>query len=153
MKALTLIQPWAWAICHAGKRTENRDWRPPRNLWGQRIAIHAGKRFDEDACVALYAYGYGLPETVAQSAVVATARLLGIVYEDGKGGHVVESCLEEPPAWILSKKNLVFFVGEFGWILDEVVVLREPVPCSGALGLWTVPADVEQRVLGMQEAA
>ena len=27
MKALSIRQPWAWAILHAGKRIENRDWR------------------------------------------------------------------------------------------------------------------------------
>ena len=26
MKALTIKQPWAWAIIHAGKDIENRDW-------------------------------------------------------------------------------------------------------------------------------
>ena len=27
MKALSIRQPWAWAILHAGKDIENRDWR------------------------------------------------------------------------------------------------------------------------------
>ena len=49
MKALTVIQPWAWAIAHAGKRVENRTWGPPRDVIGQRIAIHAGRRLDDRA--------------------------------------------------------------------------------------------------------
>lgn len=40
MKALSIRQPWAWAILHAGKRVENRSWychyRGP-------ILIHASK--------------------------------------------------------------------------------------------------------------
>lgn len=59
VKALTIRQPYAWAICHAGKRIENRAWlKAPsllavaRRLVGQRIAIHAaaggGKRDDFD---------------------------------------------------------------------------------------------------------
>jgi len=152
MKALTLIQPWAWAICSAGKRIENRGWRPPRSLWGQRIAIHAGKKFDPDSGLALFAEGYGLPATMPQGAIVATARIAGVVTED-KTGLVVESASEEPPAWVLSPKNRVWFCGPVGWVLDEVVVLREPVPCRGAQGLWVVPAAVERQVLGMQEAA
>lgn len=59
MKALTIRQPWAWAICHAGKRIENRAWLTSpsllavaRRLVGQRFAIHAaagvGKRDDFD---------------------------------------------------------------------------------------------------------
>jgi hypothetical protein len=147
VKALSLIQPWAWAILHAGKRLENRDWRPPRDLWGQRIALHAGKKLDADACLALYAYGFSMPATVPQSAIVGTARLRGIVYLDAKGGHVIESEGEEPPTWAISKKALEFFVGKFGWIFDEVVALREPITCSGKLGLWTVPAEVERQIV------
>jgi len=48
MKALTLQQPWAWAVCHAGKRCENRAWLTApgllavaRSLVGQRFAVHA----------------------------------------------------------------------------------------------------------------
>ena len=26
MKALTIKQPWAWAILHGGKDIENRNW-------------------------------------------------------------------------------------------------------------------------------
>ena len=33
-----------------------------------------------------------------------------------------------------------------GIVLDNVQALREPVPCSGMLGLWTVPADIERAV-------
>lgn len=43
MKALTLTCPWAHAIAHWGKNIENRTWQPPRALFGERIAIHAGK--------------------------------------------------------------------------------------------------------------
>jgi hypothetical protein len=153
VKALTLIQPWAWAITHAGKRIENRSWRPPRSLWGQRLAIHAGKSLDEEACIALYAEGYSMPAAVHHGAIVATARVLGVVTETLKSGLVVESVLEEPPAWVLSPKNRVWFCGPVGWILDEVAVLREPVTVRGAQGLWNVPPEVERQVLTMQEAA
>ena len=26
----------------------------------------------------------------------------------------------------------------FGWVLGDVKRLKEPIPCKGALGLWTV---------------
>lgn len=47
MLAISVRQPWAWAICHAGKRCENRDWKEAkvtraRNLVGSEILIHAG---------------------------------------------------------------------------------------------------------------
>ncbi len=46
--ALTLHRPWPWAIIHGSKRVENRSWAPPAWLIGQRLAIHAGKRWDAD---------------------------------------------------------------------------------------------------------
>lgn len=41
--ALSVRQPWAWAIVHAGKPVENRDWRPsnPGLRFRGRVCIHA----------------------------------------------------------------------------------------------------------------
>jgi hypothetical protein len=36
--------------------------------------------------------------------------------------------------------------GRFGWILTDVVALKEPVLCNGALGLWTVSAELQARI-------
>lgn len=38
--ALSVRQPWPWAMQHAGKDIENRNWRTSRR---GRIAVHAGK--------------------------------------------------------------------------------------------------------------
>lgn len=46
--ALTVWQPWAWALFH-GKPVENRTWHPPKRLLGQVVAIHAGKTYERDA--------------------------------------------------------------------------------------------------------
>ena len=43
MHALTICQPWAWAICEQVKLIENRRWKTPhRGL----LLIHAGKSHD-----------------------------------------------------------------------------------------------------------
>lgn len=59
MRALSIRQPWAWAILHAGKRVENRGWQEgsgnlaaARRLVGQKLLLHASKgigrgEFDE----------------------------------------------------------------------------------------------------------
>ena len=46
-----------------------------------------------------------------------------------------------------------WFVGPIGWVLEDVRVLRQPVCCKGAQGLWTVPEDIEARVLAQLTAA
>lgn len=43
MKALSIQQPWAWAILYAGKDVENRTWRT--NYRGP-LLIHAGQQVD-----------------------------------------------------------------------------------------------------------
>lgn len=50
LKALSIRQPWAWAILHAGKDVENRDWKPS-NWWLQvrgTILIHTGMKVDDE---------------------------------------------------------------------------------------------------------
>ena len=46
MKALSVQQPWAWAIIHAGKDIENRTWKTrQRGI----IAIHASGKVQREA--------------------------------------------------------------------------------------------------------
>mgnify|MGYP001114609934 CR=1 FL=1 len=40
MKALSIRQPWAWLIVHAGKNIENRSWR---SHYHGRFLVHAAK--------------------------------------------------------------------------------------------------------------
>jgi hypothetical protein len=50
MKALSIRQPWAWLIIHAGKDIENREWR---TSFRGPVLIHASKtmtRADYEAC-------------------------------------------------------------------------------------------------------
>lgn len=49
MKAISLWQPWASLIACGAKPFETRHWAPPRELIGQRIAIHAAKKVDPEA--------------------------------------------------------------------------------------------------------
>jgi len=53
MKALTLTAPWGTAIAKLGKDIENRRWKPPDAIIGQRIAIHEGKGSIERASATL----------------------------------------------------------------------------------------------------
>lgn len=124
MRAITLWQPWAWAITHADKRVENRTWSPPESLIGEQIAIHAGKQFDESAIHLLVRCGGSL----FFGGVVGVATLAG----------VTTSCPAGQDTW---------FSGPVGWILEDVVALADPVPCRGFQGLWALPEAVHQEVL------
>lgn len=45
MKALSILQPWAWLIVRGLKDIENRNW--PTHYRGP-FLVHAGKGFDKD---------------------------------------------------------------------------------------------------------
>lgn len=127
MKALTLIQPWASLIVFGPKRIENRGWEPPRELIGERFAIHAGKSTERWALDTyhLRISREGLP--LPSGAIIGTVKLEGIVHHSANE----------------------FFAGPIGWVLEDIRPLKTPIPCRGALGLWEIPAEV----LAAMEAA
>jgi hypothetical protein len=132
LHALTLIQPWAWAIAYAGKDVENRSWHPPRWLVGNHLAIHAGKKIDEESIEMLaIELELAVPRPIVTGAIVAVARVLG----DFESADTLLATRRYPGGtpWYVE--------GAIGWMLDDVVAI-EPVPCRGAQGLWPVPHDV-----------
>jgi hypothetical protein len=122
LRARTLHQPWAWAVCFAGKSVENRTWRPPKDAIGQHLAIHAGKTFDEESARWIRdVFGVVVPRDVPKGAIVAVCRLSKFI-----------KATEE-----LSEGKRPWFCGPFGWLLQDVTPI-EPVFCRGAQGLWWV---------------
>lgn len=130
MKALTLHQPWATAIELAGKRIENRGWRPPAGVVGRRIAIHAGRTFDEDVARQVMGRWLERDDLVHRArrqrgVVVCLARVVGVV-----------EVSDDP-----------WFVGPYGWVLEDVMRLTKPVKARGRQGLWDLTPDEEELCL------
>ena len=101
MKALSIRQPWAWAICNAGKRVENRAWLSSpgmvgaaRKLVGQDILIHAAQsmpRREFEYAKAAISKANGTVHVPAlavlpHGAIVAKVKLVD-VYDGGFLGH------------------------------------------------------------------
>lgn len=129
LKAISVRQPWAWAIIHAGKDMENRSAASIRhmNFTGiNRIAIHAAKgmtrdEYDDASRFMRESLGIACPHAIdlARGGIIGTVRVVDIV-NDSKS------------PWF------------FG---PRAIVLAEPqscdfIPSIGSLGLfnWT-PAD------------
>ncbi len=149
MRALTVQQPWAWAIFN-GKDIENRTQQ-----WGYRgpLAIHAGNRWSErggesqliDAAWQAATEGAGAAEYGRQStAWVARGAILGVV--DLVDVHPSSGCCAP---WGESsyvehggreRRQIVHLV------LENPRMLAEPIPCRGALGLWTPAADIIEQL-------
>lgn len=150
MKALTVQQPWAWAIVHGGKTIENRT-----QAWKYRgpLAIHAGARWSDRGAAdphvrraVLNFYGTRAPLDEHQhwyrgEAPGVLGALVGVVdlvdvHEarmlDEESGCCDPWGMQEWPG----KRNLVHLV------LENPRPLDRPIPCRGALGLWNPPAEV-----------
>lgn len=148
MLALTLWQPWAWAILHlppdVAKPVENRDWMPPRTLIGKRIAIHGGKAWDRDGAASIIRRGFRIAgPTHAAQGILGTVRLVGVVTARNDGLALVSGTWGETSA----ARAAPWFVGRYGWLLDQRQVLATPIPCRGLQKLWTVPEDVAARLV------
>lgn len=119
LRAITLRQPWADAITHGTKRTENRTWPAPGKHHGARILLHAAARDDPAAGPILPDGSLPAPEPMwTRSAVIAIATLTGC-------HQAADGCCApwgEPGVW--------------HWQLNDVQALERPVPCRGALRLW-----------------
>jgi hypothetical protein len=132
LRALTICQPWAWAIATGIKRVENRTWS---TRYRGRLAIHAGvsSLWWERGRQRLEEWGYSVPQDVPRGAIVALCDLVGVVpYRSPGNGSAVEG---EP-----------FAAGPFCWLLANASPLAEPIPCRGQQGVFTLPREIAERI-------
>jgi hypothetical protein len=133
-KALTIKQPWLYAIMELGKTVENRDWEPPSYIIDQRIALHASRSYDKDGDIAIARItGYQVPRNLPRGCFLATATISGVVTEEEVFSGVVSLDITE------------WFCGRYGWLLDYIRPLDTPIVCKGQLGLWSIPDECLRR--------
>lgn len=148
MKALTVQQPWAWAIMHGGKDIENRT-----QLWNYRgpLAIHSGRRWSDRGLyspLVLNSFADSPldsrdPRTALQSDM-KRGMPLGVIL------GVVDLVDVHPDAGCCRPWGESAYVEHGGrerrriahLVLENPRPLAAPIPCVGALGLWPPPADV-----------
>lgn len=158
MKALTVQQPWAWAIMHGGKSIENRT-----QLWSYRgsLAIHAGLRWSDrgarDPRVnRAIADRLSQTDKITENAIRIAGAILGTVelvdvHHDagcckpwGEHGEVEttrsRSNRERYGTRDVSHRTITHLV------LKDPRPLAVPIGCTGALGLWAPPSDVLEQL-------
>lgn len=136
MKAITIKQPWATLIALREKQFETRSWQ---TKYRGPIAIHAGKAIDKDAYESfkdvLKMYGFTATNQLPTGAVIAIANLVDchkVIKDDGDIA-IMHTGLK------ISGKEYDFGNYEenrFGWELDNVEILNNPIPAKGQLSLW-----------------
>ena len=117
MRALSILQPWAWLIVHGPKDIENRKWS---TSYRGRFLVHAGKGFDREGYVFVRA-------TRPDIRMPAPS-------EFGRGGVVgmatIVDCVTESSSW--------WFNGPQGFVLTERRALPF-MPWRGQLSWFQIP--------------
>lgn len=135
--ALTVWQPWAWAIGAGLKFVENRGWKPytlkPGDILGIHAALRPADRLDlaavrENAVRA--GRGLEVPTTFVHGALIAVATYVGVV-----------SSRDE-----LAVDQRCWWVGPCGWVLRDVRALPKPLEARGQQGLWPVAGELVHQV-------
>jgi hypothetical protein len=128
IRGLSLTRPWPFAFTEGPqelqKRVENRSWKPPRTILGQYVALHSAKSWsEEDRDFIAEAMGLTVPRKsdFPHSEIFAVCRVMGYATSES----------QLPPL------QQVWFFGPYGWLLTNFVKLVRPVPCAGALSLWS----------------
>lgn len=160
MRALTIRQPWAWAVICGGKDVENRAANFPAGYRGW-VAVHAGLKDDlsglSHPAVVAALRKVGVIDSresacfsaAPRGAVVGAARVVGahlITGELADGRQCSQSVPEVVGAYRARCSPWADPFSVWHVELADAVALPVPVPCRGQLGLWTLPPDVEAQV-------
>lgn len=125
--ALSIRQPWAWLILHAGKDIENRSWQ---TRFRGRFLLHASK-------------GMTVNEYWNARRFAAGRMLIGREFpgrsELERGGIVGEAEIVD----CVDRSDSPWFVGPYGFVFRNAKPLPFH-PCKGALGLFHVPPFTHQ---------
>ena len=124
MKALTVKQPWAWAIIHGGKDVENRS-RPTKHR-GQ-MYIHAGKASSQEGIDFLRARGQWPVTDWKLGYVIGTVDVVGC--------HHADECAADDEGFMCSEWALP---GHYHGELKNSRPLATAVPETGKLGIWNL---------------
>ncbi|MPZ36635.1 MAG: hypothetical protein GEU95_01005 [Rhizobiales bacterium] len=138
--ALSIRQPWAWAIFNLGKDIENRDWKDTNPNLGFRgdflIHVSASKtkedRHDYDELLKLCTYSPDVPkgmiDRIPPFGKLERGGILG-------AARVVDIVTNHPSKWACLGCNHL--------VIERVRMCPTGlIPCRGQLGFFKPPADV-----------
>lgn len=159
--ALSLIQPWAWAVLHAGKDVENRVWWSTirEEFWIAASAQVTRRYYDSSReCIERIAPGIRVPriDELPRGGIVGRARIVDCILpggfaatndrqaRDARLNHALggQRCL--PPRHSLHPHRW-HFPDQYGYVLAD----RLPVPfvpCKGHQRWWRVPESLLEQL-------
>ncbi|MBD2510682.1 ASCH domain-containing protein [Nostoc muscorum FACHB-395] len=129
MKAISVRQPWAWAIIYALKDIENRGW--PIHYRGD-ILIHAAKTCTKKEYQVAREFGHCMGVVIPELISLRRGQIIGMVtIVDCKFSQIASG-------WGMAE--------QYHW---ELANPREiaPIPYIGQLGIFEVPNELVRSVI------
>lgn len=175
--ALSVREPWAWALTTGIKSVENRTWpfpagRHPLPAW---IAIHASLSYDYldddsyDICCVHPMIGpamkddrpgrsFGRSEIVGVVKVVACFDQTGIDDEpmtDEVADRITAAIAHPMSCRMASEIDVLEWpCGDgFAWVIGDCYRFLRPIVCIGRLNVWSMPSDLQRMVATELKAA
>lgn len=159
MKATSLWQPWATAVALGSKRIETRSW--PTKHRGPLI-IHAAKRMNRAEMMtiqrelhwtaALHEVFNGdvrfIQDCLPFGAIVATCDLVDCRPSESFTTEELDRARRVDLGGWTERDMGDFGPGRFGWVLENIQALADPIPYRGMQGLFNIPDEVLRTVEG-----
>jgi hypothetical protein len=147
-----MTQPWATLVAIGQNSIETRSWS---TRYRGPFAIHSAKGFPADArelCgispyrEVLARAGYRDATELPRGEIIAVATLVDVMKFNRSTLKDIRTRAARGQFPPHEADFGDFSAGRYGWVLENVVQLKKPVPAKGMLGLWELPAEVEAAV-------
>jgi len=101
-KALSIRQPWAWAVVNGHKDVENRDWgwRNPASKFRGNFAVHASAGMKRDEYIEAAAFMAELGVTCPRPDELIRGRIVGVA-------NATDFVTDHKSPWFFGPKALV----------------------------------------------
>jgi hypothetical protein len=134
LKALSLMQPWAWLMVNGYKDIENRKWSA--SFRGS-VLVHASKTFDHDSI--------GFIKAVLEDLALKGDEKVTLPDKFEMGGIVGMFTITD----VVTESDNPWFFGPYGFVVKDARPLPF-VPLRGQLNFFNVSDEVV-RQLGLEE--
>lgn len=149
MRALSLLQPWAWLVAEGHKPVENRRWHLPMKMRGVPFLIHSsGSRQKSEFAAAKELAGRVAwqtrmppvkipdPDELVYGSLLAVAEAHDCLCPAERQMSLLDD--SSPHPWWMRAQH--------GFLLQNVRKLQTPVICRGNLGFWQVPPTILSQI-------
>ena len=127
IKVLSIIEPWATLIKEGKKRIETRSWK---TSYRGELYLHASSKHIDKKNLNLPNLLNLIPNiSMGYGSTICKCKLVDCIYMD-------EAFLEQIQSNSQEFMCGEYKVGRYAWVLEDVEVLKEPIPAKGHLNIW-----------------